>query len=309
MQGVFKSWKNTGAGAYRYGFNGKENDNDVKGIEGGQQDYGMRIYNPRLGRFLSEDPLSKSFSMLTPYQFASNTPIAAIDLDGLEAKIVTTYSYTDSKGTLVKKTSEEDVKNPYNLGKGVLNISIHYKNEAPNTEASTIAKYTPQSFMSKASEINLWFGDRKNEFGFVLSGNSNGTSVNIGSDGVQFKENLDIGVLLKVMGAVRDVTDQKSTITDFLTNKRIKGLYNIIKSSMKVGEALLPKDDKVANESPTTTSNNSAVIDNKPDDIIVIKKPFNSKDNTLWPDTLESRKTSNGPDAPDTIFKTPIIKR
>ncbi|MCX6188210.1 MAG: DUF2974 domain-containing protein [Bacteroidetes bacterium] len=36
-------------------------------------------------RFLSVDPLSKDYPMLTPYQFASNTPIQAIDLDGLEA--------------------------------------------------------------------------------------------------------------------------------------------------------------------------------------------------------------------------------
>jgi RHS repeat-associated protein len=71
---------------YRYGFNGKENDNEVKG-EGNQQDYGMRIYDPRLGRFLSVDPLMKSYPQLTPYQFASNTPILAIDLDGLEGVI------------------------------------------------------------------------------------------------------------------------------------------------------------------------------------------------------------------------------
>jgi RHS repeat-associated protein len=69
---------------YKYGFNGKENDNDVKGIEGGQQDYGMRIYDPRLGRFLSVDPLTRQYPMLTPYQFASNDPIESIDLDGLE---------------------------------------------------------------------------------------------------------------------------------------------------------------------------------------------------------------------------------
>src|SRR5215207_6768226 len=68
---------------YRYGFNGKENDNEIKG-EGNQQDYGMRIYDPRLGRFLSVDPLAKSFPWYTPYQFAGNTPIQAIDLDGLE---------------------------------------------------------------------------------------------------------------------------------------------------------------------------------------------------------------------------------
>jgi hypothetical protein len=35
----------TGKG-YRFGFNGKENDNDVKGWEN-SQDYGMRIYDPR----------------------------------------------------------------------------------------------------------------------------------------------------------------------------------------------------------------------------------------------------------------------
>ena len=68
---------------YRYGFNGKENDNEVKG-EGNQQDYGMRIYTERLGRFLSVDPLTKSYPHFTPYQFSSNNPILNVDLDGLE---------------------------------------------------------------------------------------------------------------------------------------------------------------------------------------------------------------------------------
>ena len=71
---------------YRYGFNGKENDNEVKG-EGNQQDYGMRIYDPRLGRFLSVDPIDYKYPELTPYQFASNTPLWAVDIDGLEAGI------------------------------------------------------------------------------------------------------------------------------------------------------------------------------------------------------------------------------
>jgi RHS repeat-associated protein len=71
------------SGGYRYGFNGKENDNEVKG-SGNQQDYGMRIYDPRLGRFLSVDPLTKSFPMLSSYQYASNRPIDGTDLDGLE---------------------------------------------------------------------------------------------------------------------------------------------------------------------------------------------------------------------------------
>jgi RHS repeat-associated protein len=69
--------------AYRYGFNGKENDNDVKG-EGNQQDYGLRIYDPRLGRFLSVDPLFKEYPYKTSYDFAENSPILGSDLDGAE---------------------------------------------------------------------------------------------------------------------------------------------------------------------------------------------------------------------------------
>jgi RHS repeat-associated protein len=69
--------------AYRYGFNGKENDDEVKG-GGNQQDYGMRIYDPRLGRFLSIDPLTKEYPWYTPYQFAGNKPIKFIDIDGSE---------------------------------------------------------------------------------------------------------------------------------------------------------------------------------------------------------------------------------
>ena len=64
---------------YRYGFNGKENDKET-----GEQDYGMRIYDPRIGKFLSVDPLTKKYPWYTPYQFAGNMPIWAVDLDGLE---------------------------------------------------------------------------------------------------------------------------------------------------------------------------------------------------------------------------------
>lgn len=46
----------------------------------------MRIYDPRLGRFLSVDPITADYPELTPFQFASNNPIQNIDLDGLEGK-------------------------------------------------------------------------------------------------------------------------------------------------------------------------------------------------------------------------------
>jgi RHS repeat-associated protein len=60
----------------------------------GNYDYGFRIYNPSIGKFLSVDPLAEEYPELTPYQFASNRPIQGIDLDGLEFFIPTTLFST-----------------------------------------------------------------------------------------------------------------------------------------------------------------------------------------------------------------------
>jgi len=68
---------------YRYGFNGKEKDDNIKG-QGNSYDYGNRMLDVRLGKFLSIDQLHKEYPWFTPFQFAGNTPITALDLDGLE---------------------------------------------------------------------------------------------------------------------------------------------------------------------------------------------------------------------------------
>jgi RHS repeat-associated protein len=73
-----------GATDYRYGYNGKERDPETVSTAGNTYDYGFRIYNPNLARFLSIDPLTKEYPWYTPYQFAGNIPIAFIDRDGLE---------------------------------------------------------------------------------------------------------------------------------------------------------------------------------------------------------------------------------
>lgn len=75
--------------SYRYGFNGQEKD-----TESLTQDYGMRIYDPRLGKFLSIDPISKNYAWLSTYQFAANSPLSGIDINGLE------YYYS-ADGTLL----------------------------------------------------------------------------------------------------------------------------------------------------------------------------------------------------------------
>ena len=46
---------------YRYGFNGMEKDDEVNGQSGGNVNFTFRLYNSRIGKFFSKDPLSYSY--------------------------------------------------------------------------------------------------------------------------------------------------------------------------------------------------------------------------------------------------------
>ena len=72
------------------------------------------MYNGDVGRFPTVDPLTKSFSWYSPYQFAGNMPIAAIDLDGEEQKIM--INWYDVNGNVTRtKLIKRDFNNVNNL--------------------------------------------------------------------------------------------------------------------------------------------------------------------------------------------------
>jgi RHS repeat-associated protein len=78
---------------YRFGFNTQERDDEGIGGGGATLDYGFRIYNPSIGKFLSVDPLTCNYPWYTPFQFAGNKVIVSIDLDGLEEYLVHQRSF------------------------------------------------------------------------------------------------------------------------------------------------------------------------------------------------------------------------
>jgi len=81
--GSLKPSRNASASNYRFGFQGQEVDNEVKG-DGNSVNYKYRIHDPRLGRFLSIDPLEKDYPWNSPYAFSENRVIDGIELEGLE---------------------------------------------------------------------------------------------------------------------------------------------------------------------------------------------------------------------------------
>jgi RHS repeat-associated protein len=62
------------ADSYRYGFNGMEKDDEVKG-SGNHYTTEWRQYDPRLGRWMSLDPAMAKYAGWSPYSFSFNNPI------------------------------------------------------------------------------------------------------------------------------------------------------------------------------------------------------------------------------------------
>ena len=81
---------------YRYGFNGMERDDEVKGA-GNSYDFGARMYDSRLGRWKSLDPLAATYPSMSPYIFVGNSPILFIDPDGMRIINGHEIAYNDAK--------------------------------------------------------------------------------------------------------------------------------------------------------------------------------------------------------------------
>jgi RHS repeat-associated protein len=94
---------------YRYGFNGMEKDDEFKG-EGNSYDFGARMYDARIGRWLSVDPLGMLFPGESPYMFAGNAPTYFIDPDGNTRVTYLHFQNEDGTETVLFVVDTEDIE-------------------------------------------------------------------------------------------------------------------------------------------------------------------------------------------------------
>jgi len=87
--------RNGNSSEYRFGFQGQEVDNEIKG-NGNSVNYKYRMHDPRIGRFFAVDPLAASYPHNSPYAFSENVVINAVELEGLEKQEVTGVDLDES---------------------------------------------------------------------------------------------------------------------------------------------------------------------------------------------------------------------
>ncbi len=91
--GMIQPGRSYNSGNYRFGFNGMEKDDEIKG-GGNSYDFGARIYDSRIGTWLSLDRKSKAYR--SNYIFCADNPIIFIDPDGNDD-----YYYDKSTNSVV----------------------------------------------------------------------------------------------------------------------------------------------------------------------------------------------------------------
>jgi RHS repeat-associated protein len=99
---------------YRYGFNGQEKDNEIKG-DGNSLDFGARIYDSRLGRWLSLDRYTNKYPGFSAYSYGLNNPIEYKDKGGnwiIDDKGNIVFCPTNPKPVFIQSPSTS-----FNVGK------------------------------------------------------------------------------------------------------------------------------------------------------------------------------------------------
>src|SRR5690625_516608 len=123
-----------GGDRYRFGFNGQAKVNEIAGM-GNHLDFGARIYDSRVSRFLSLDPLMKKIPYESNYIFAGNSTIYLVDKDGkYKVSAENEVSYRKNYPLIMKYLStqiENDISNSTKIISGLITTN-------PNIQPSTV---------------------------------------------------------------------------------------------------------------------------------------------------------------------------
>ena len=203
---------------YRYGFQGQEKDDELKGGEGNSLNYTFRMHNPRVGRFFTTDPLEDRYPYLTPYQFSSNSPIGTGEIEGLEGgEEVRFNQWMRSKGGVQAQSVATEQEMHTKIGE-ILFMKM------PEATIDGLTYTTTSLFQGLVGGFSYGYGD-------IMYNNGYKTKVDIPSYKFDFKNGFSVDTKFATKGNLSFKDGMR--IIDGVGTMFAIGELNSIKSSLK----------------------------------------------------------------------------
>jgi hypothetical protein len=105
--------------AYRFAVQGQDEDDEIHGARGTRYSFEHRMHGPRVGRFLSLDPLAAKYPHNSPYAFSENRVIDGVELEGLEYATFNIHIDENQKVTKIEVTTDYELKKNGSQGPGI----------------------------------------------------------------------------------------------------------------------------------------------------------------------------------------------
>lgn len=191
-----------------YRYNGKESL-EIFGIP--YSDYGARLYDSNIGRWLQTDPLASDYPNIGPYTFCANNPMNVIDPNGMALS-----THTDINGYVISVFDDGDL--------GV------YRHNLNNEDAK---KEVKEFYSKKNTSAN---GEYMGEFLHSWSFTKH-NSYKTGKPRPNESIRIDFGSK-KLTDAVQDIIDAESNIISYMNNARSGGIWDIKSHSGNIGSLL-----------------------------------------------------------------------
>ena len=195
----------SGAGAYRFGFNGQEKVDEISG-EGNHNTAEFWEYDTRLGRRWNVDPKGEDYPWQSPYSVFNNNPVSFVDEEGLEGDDPNpVVGINKNTGKDVRQKTDVS-KLKLNLRAKVINIVVIGTGKAKNdadpttgwkasdkTDENTVALYVDNAgdLDKMLKQIRTQYGKEVGNIIFVSHGDPNNSMFFIGSTVINDAKDLD----------------------------------------------------------------------------------------------------------------------